>query len=353
MSVCISAVIAEIHTKSLCVTRFLAQEGSSNGTPHHLPQLQQQGAARQQQLAAAAGSSSWSAEQPFLQDVLPSASARQPWQGHQQQQQQPRAAELSAAIAPARAAEAASTSPRTTWHSASTEPPLAAAADEPTSSGTMQQDLRFTEPVLESAYLETQRQPLARMDLLFVFLNLAATLCCIWSSSSGAPGASRGQVLLSAWGQWVLLPVAAVWLLASPSSYGRWREVLWVVHRLVSALHVAALVVLSVLQERGLLLGAASSPAGTAAAAAVTAAGAAVGRGALGLQKGRALALLAENLGLKVRLGVASGRCVSTADIVTHACTLFARVHGVAGCSQVPAVCRVATCVPAATHIAG
>jgi hypothetical protein len=199
----------------------------------------------------------------------------------------------------------------------------------------MQQDLRFTEPVLESAYLETQRQPLARMDLLFVVLNLAATLCCIWGSSSGNPGASRGQALLSAWGQWVLLPVAAVWLLASPSSYGRWREVLWVVHRLLSALHVVALLVLSVLQERGLLLlGAASSPAGAAAAAA--AAGAAVTRGAIGLQKGRALALLAENLGLKVSLGAGLGCCVRTAltvprmpaSALCHTCTLFPCVHG-------------------------
>lgn len=324
------------------------QEG---GSPRPLQppqaQLQQLGASRHQlamQPSAAGSVQRMSAEQPRLQDAETlQRPPQQIWQQQprqqsdlllqqqpspsQWQQQQPQGPELSAGIASAQAA-VNSTKVHTQWHSATVAGPsssLAAAVtagrsdDELSSSATMQQNLKFTEPVLESAYMETQGQPLAHMDLLFILLNLAVTVCCIWTSSGDSmchQGASnRWQVLLFAWGQWALLPVAAVWLLFSPSSYGRWREQLWVVHRLLSALHVALLVLLSALQERGLLLAAGSGPTGGAAAATVTAAGAAVTRGALGLHKGKALALLAENLGLKV-----SGQVV-TSDLDVHRST--------------------------------
>jgi hypothetical protein len=156
----------------------------------------------------------------------------------------------------------------------------------------------FAEPVLESAYMETQGQTLAHMDMLFIVVNVAVLLCYVWTSSSmGAQASSSSssslQLVLWACCHLGLLLVAAVWLLASPGSYGRWRETLWVVHRVVAALQGALLVLLSPLQQQGLLLGGGMGPVGAAAAASVT-------YGALGLHKGKALALLAQNLGLKV-----------------------------------------------------
>jgi hypothetical protein len=169
----------------------------------------------------------------------------------------------------------------------------------------MQQDLRFSDRALEAVYMQTHSRALLNMDVLFVLLNAAVLLCSLWdssssSSSSGRLPGSHGQVLLAACGQWLLLPVALLWLLTSPSSYSKWREALWVGHRLASALNFALLVVLSSLQQRGLLTGTGAGPLGAAAAAAVAAAGPAVMRAALGLHKGSALALLVAKLGLKV-----------------------------------------------------
>lgn len=159
----------------------------------------------------------------------------------------------------------------------------------------MQPNLMFAEPVLESAYMETQGQTLAHMDMLFIVVNVAVSLCYVWTSSMGAQASSSSslQLVLSACCHLGLLLVAAVWLLASPGSYGRWRETLWVVHRVAAALQGALLVLLSPLQQQRLLLGGGMGPVGAAAAASVT-------YGALGLHKGKALALLAQNLGLKV-----------------------------------------------------
>jgi hypothetical protein len=152
--------------------------------------------------------------------------------------------------------------------------------------------------------MRTHGRALLNMDVLFILLNAAVMLCSLWDGSSSSssdqhPG-SYWQVLGAACGQWLLLPVALLWLLTSPRSYSRWREVLWVVHRLASAINFALLVVLSSLQQWGLLTGAGGGPLSAATAAAVAAAGPAVMRAAVGLHKGSALALLSGNLGLKV-----------------------------------------------------
>jgi hypothetical protein len=171
----------------------------------------------------------------------------------------------------------------------------------------MQPNLSFADPVLESAYMEFQRQPLASMDLLFILLTLGVTLFSFRDPNSGYP-LSRGQLLLASSGQWLLLLVAAVWLLCWPHSYSRWREALWVAHRLLAAVHVAVLGLLSILLQQGMMLGPGSGPAGAATAAAA----AAVLKGVLGLHRGKGLALLAEQLGLKV--GVIQGLVAVSAN---------------------------------------
>jgi len=241
-------------------------------------------------------------QQLCLQDVqMPSSQQQHPqhrqphWQQMQQEQQhvpkqQPR--ELAAAIAAAQCAVKS-----THWQDkallAGAAGSTAAAHCEVASHNTMQPNLRFSDPVLEAAYMETQGQPLANLDLLFILLNLAVMACCMWDSSwqAGTTGASSLQQLLSAWGQWLLLAVAAVWLLAAPSSYGRWREPLWVAHRVLSALHVASVLLLHMLPQRLVLSGASA-----AVSAAVTAGSAWLPA----LHKGKLLTLLAHNLGLKV-----------------------------------------------------
>jgi hypothetical protein len=284
-----------------------------------------------------------SAAQPSLsdqqpssaQDVAPPASpAQQPWQPLKQQQaytqieqeqqqkqqrqpagQQQRGVVRAFGPRAATAAAAGATSPLLSRQ------PL----------GAMQQNLRFADPALEAAYVQAQSEQLAHMDLLFILLNLAVAFCCIWdsarSSSSSSSGAVTAQALWQpvrqAWSQWLLLPVCAAWLLLHRASYSRWREQLWVCHRLLPVLHMVAVALLhaakdspsALIQGAQGLLGPQGADAGSGVAAgdsgawgsvlsaAAAAASAAVSQGALGLHVGRALALLAENLGFKVRTG--------------------------------------------------
>lgn len=277
------------------------------GSPAEQQQQQQMPGQLVQQPAAlpAAGTRLQAVPSPqlCLQDVqMPSSQQQQHlqhqqphWQQMQQEQQpalkqQPR--ELTAAIAAAQSALKS-----TQWQGKALLPGAAGSAAagqcEVASHNTMQPNLRFSDPVLEGAYMETQGQPLANLDLLFILLNLAVMACCMYDSSwqAGTAGASWLQQLLAAWGQWLLLAVAAVWLLAAPSSYGRWREPLWVAHRVLSALHVASVVLLHMLPQSLVLSGVSA-----AASAAVTAGGAFLPA----LHKGKLLTLLAQNLGLKV-----------------------------------------------------
>lgn len=134
--------------------------------------------------------------------------------------------------------------------------------------------------------METQGQSLSHLDLLFIVLNLVVTACCVWNSSGMAALGSCNwwQRAAAAWGHCLLLPLAAVWLMAAPSSYGRWREPLWVAHKVLSALHMGGMLLLGGMLQRRM-----------------ASAGAAVAAGALGLHKGKALSLMAANLGLKVK----------------------------------------------------
>jgi hypothetical protein len=299
-----------------CLSMML-QVGSSPSAPQSTQQLPAP------LLPAAAGQRAVTPAQRLISDgvVLPAMSfhcqqqrleqpVQQPPQRTQEPQQQQQ--QLNAAIAAAQlAAKSTQWQPQrssnaTSLHQANAPPQAAAstssaaAAEDGTASRTMQPNLSFADPVLESAYMEFQRQPLACMDLLFILLTLGVTLFSFWDPSSSGAGSgyplSRGQLLLASSGQWLLLLVAAVWLLVSPRSYSRWREALWVAHRLLAAVHVAVLGLLSSLLQQGMMRGAAGGPAGAAAAAAA----ATVLKGVLGLHRGKGLALLAEQLGLKV-----------------------------------------------------
>lgn len=173
----------------------------------------------------------------------------------------------------------------------STRSPAAAAAAALPSC--MQQDLRFRESSLEDNYVSSQVQQLARMDMLFVVV----ALCMV--AGLAYTGSYSWQLLLLSCGQWLVPVAAAGWYLLQPTSYHKRRESLWVVHRVLAAMHIAGLLLYCMLQQQH--AAGAVGAAGAAAAAGVTAQGlVSAQQTAAGMLRRGAVMMLVDNLGFKV-----------------------------------------------------
>lgn len=146
-------------------------------------------------------------------------------------------------------------------------------------------DLTFQDPMLETAYLDSHSQQSARMDMVFVAVTVVMLACLACSSSSVT------QLLLASCGQWLMPAVAAAWHLAQPGLYARWREPLWVVHRVLSALNIGTVLACSLLVRQGMVVGASSSMAWCSGV---------LQKGLSGLVKRGAVITLAESLGFRV-----------------------------------------------------
>lgn len=158
----------------------------------------------------------------------------------------------------------------------------------------MQRDLTFQDSKLETAYLDSQSQQLGRMDMVFVAVTLVIVACLACSSSSVM------QLLLASCGQWLVPAVAAAWHLAQPGQYARWREQLWVVHRVLSAFNLGAVLACSLLVRQGVVAGLSGS---------CTWCSGVLQKGLFGLVKRGAVITLAESLGFRVGCSLEMLQC--------------------------------------------
>eukprot|EP00775_Hariotina_reticulata_P006217 gene6217-6453_t len=175
-------------------------------------------------------------------------------------------------------------------------PALAGEADpslEP-GSGFRQTSPMFGDGGGEDAFVRYQARQLSRMDMLFVVVSLLITGSFLWSISSAANCSLAGLLLKSA-GQWLVPVVALAWYLWQPNSYCRWREPLWVVHRVLSSLNLIGSLLSCTLERQQLLLQPASSNAARLAM---------VDQRLEALLRKEALAMLADSVGFKVRFRV-------------------------------------------------
>jgi hypothetical protein len=149
----------------------------------------------------------------------------------------------------------------------------------------------FGEWETEDAFVRYQARQLSRMDMLFVAVSLLITCSFLWSMWSADNKCSLAGLLLKSAGQW-LVPVAAMaWYLWQPDSYRRWREPLWVVHRVLSSLNLIGSLLSCTLERQQLLL---QGVPGNAARLAM------VDQRLEALLRKEALAMLADSVGFKV-----------------------------------------------------
>jgi hypothetical protein len=153
----------------------------------------------------------------------------------------------------------------------------------------MQPNLQFENAELEGRFVASQAQQWARMDAGFVAMTMLLLAAAAYSST--AQGLQQ-QLLLSL-GHWLVPAVAGCWMLLQPISYCKHREAVWAVHRALAALQTAGVLVLCVLQQQWLL---ASTAAGVAAHSLLG-----MRQNVAGMLRRRALGMLVESLGFKVR----------------------------------------------------
>uniref|UniRef100_A0A383VJ83 Guanylate cyclase domain-containing protein n=1 Tax=Tetradesmus obliquus TaxID=3088 RepID=A0A383VJ83_TETOB len=165
---------------------------------------------------------------------------------------------------------------------------------ERSASSAMQPNLQFKDAELEGRYVASQVEQWAHMDGVFV----AVTLLLLVAAAYGSSAQGLQQQLLLSVGHWLVPAVAGCWMLLQPRSYCRRREAVWAVHRVLAAAHTAGVIGLVMLQQRWQLPGAA---AGMAAAGAAAEGLLRMQQSAAGMLRRRALAMLVESLGFKVR----------------------------------------------------
>ncbi|KAF6264975.1 hypothetical protein COO60DRAFT_1186230 [Scenedesmus sp. NREL 46B-D3] len=186
------------------------------------------------------------------------------------------------------------------WHSSSEQQQGKGAsgsgvADSRTG-GAMQPNLLFKDAAYEERFVTSQAQQWAHVDGVFVTVTLLLLAATVYGSTHGL----QQQLLLSL-GQWLVPAVAGCWMLLQPHSYYSRRETVWAVHRVVAAAHTAAVLVLWVAQQQWQLERAAAGlvAAGVAAQALLS-----LQQDVAGVLRRRALAMLVESLGYKVRFRV-------------------------------------------------